>query len=88
MAVCEIPVNIRGCPHPQIVAQHRSKYSQYAITLQYFMDSSQDNQSIYIYSLHNNTHTNIHTHARTHLTCIDNLKYSIRKATLLGACID
>ena len=48
MAVCEMPVNIRGCPHPQIVAQHRSKYSQYAITLQYFMDASQDNQSIYL----------------------------------------
>ena len=62
MAVCEMPVNIWGFPHPQIVAQHRSKYSQYAIALQYFMDASQDNQSIYL-STH--THTYTHTHAHT-----------------------
>ena len=33
------------------------------LTLQYFMDASKPRQSIYIYSLHDNTHT--HTHAHT-----------------------
>ena len=66
MAVCELPVDIQGCPHPPIVAQYRSKCSQYVVGLLHrpiiFMDTHTLLTNIsYIYSLHDNRHTCAHT---------------------------
>ena len=49
-----------GCPHPQIVAQHQSKCSQYAVGLGHnitIFHGCKPRKSVYIYSLHDNRRT-------------------------------